>query len=275
MGGTLFVVATPIGNLGDLSERASQTLRQVGLVAAEDTRRTKQLLSHLGASPRMLSFHANSPSSRVDRVLRALDEGTDVALVTDAGTPTVSDPGAELVAAARKREVVVVPIPGPSAVTTALSMSGFPADRYTFLGFLPRKGKERRKLLSYVAASQWTVAFFESPNRLADTLLDLADCCGANRQIAVAREITKIFEEFRTGTPGELAVYYGGEVPKGEVTVLVAGTTGREAVMAPEAVLAQARELIADGMSRRDAASHIANSMGLPRNDVYSLVSRI
>ena len=170
---TLYVVATPLGNLADLSPRAADCLRRVAVVAAEDTRRTRGLLAHLDARPQLLSFHAHSPPRRTEMLLEILAAGRDVALVTDAGTPGVSDPGPELVAAARKAGFPVVPLPGASAVTTALSASGFPADRYLFLGFVPRKGGERTRLLAQACAEEWTVVCFEAPSRLAALLQDL------------------------------------------------------------------------------------------------------
>src|SRR5262245_14821044 len=208
MTATLYVVATPLGNLGDLSPRAADLLRRVPVVAAEDTRRTRGLLSHLGASPTVLSFHAHSGERRLDTVLEILRDGRDVALVSDAGTPAVSDPGADLVAAARAAGVAVVPIPGPSAVATALSAAGLPGDRYLFLGFVPRRGGERTRLLTRAAEEEWSVVLFEAPTRLGALLHDLARLAGPGRQAAVARELTKVHEEFRSGTLAELADYY-------------------------------------------------------------------
>ena len=221
---TLYIVATPLGNLSDLSPRAADILRRVPVVAAEDTRRTRGLLHHLGATPTVLSFHAHSGERRLETLLEILGEGRDVALVSDAGTPTVSDPGADLVSAAREAGIVVVPIPGPSAVAAALSAAGLPADRYLFLGFLPRKGTERQRLLARAAAEEWSVVFFEAPARIAALLGDLAHLAGAGRRAVVGRELTKVHEEFRTGTLGELADYYSGHAPKGELTVVLEGT---------------------------------------------------
>src|SRR5881397_3471279 len=224
MAGTLYIVASPLGNLDDLSPRAAATLRNVVAVAAEDTRHTKTLLAHAGSHAALLSFHAHSTDAALRRILHLLGTGKDVALVTDAGTPAVSDPGAALVAAARERDIAVVTIPGPTAVAAALSVSGFGADRYVFLGFLPRKGAERRRLVETVAKSEWTVVLFESPQRVTELLQDLTAACGAERRGAVARELTKVFEETRAGTLVELAGYYAGAPVRGEVTVLVAGT---------------------------------------------------
>ncbi len=273
---TLYVVATPLGNLADLSPRAADCLRQVGVVAAEDTRRTRGLLSHLGARPQLLSFHAHSGPRRTEVLLKILGDGRDVALVTDAGTPGVSDPGAELVSAVRGAGFPVVPLPGPSAVTAALSASGLPADRYLFLGFLPRKGAERARLLTRAIAEEWTVVFFEAPGRLAEMLEDLAALAGPNRRAVIARELTKMHEELRGGTLAELADYYSREEPKGEVTVLLAGTG--EPARAPdrtEEARALARQLLERGATRREAARQVAADLGLARNEAYRLVMEI
>jgi 16S rRNA (cytidine1402-2'-O)-methyltransferase len=254
--GTLFVVATPLGNLGDLSPRAAETLRTVAAVAAEDTRHTRPLLTHLGAAPELVSVHAHSSDAAIQRVLGLLAAGRDVALVTDAGTPVVSDPGVALVAA-------------------ALAVSGLPADRYLFLGFLPRKGGDRRRLLALVAASEWTVVLFESPNRTAELLEDLVGVCGGERAAAVARELTKLHEETRAGTLSELAGYYRDAPPRGEVTVVVGGT-GRPAP--PDArpdPAERARVLLAEGMSRRDVADRLALETGISRNTAYRLVNEL
>ncbi len=269
MAGTLYVVATPLGNLEDLSPRAAATLRQVAAVAAEDTRHTKPLLAHAGSRAELLSFHAHSTAAALRRILELLGTGKDVALVTDAGTPAVSDPGAELVAAARARDVHVVTIPGPTAVAAALSVSGLMADRYLFLGFLPRKGGEP------VAKSEWTVVLFEAPPRVAELLEDLAAVCGGERPAAVARELTKVFEETRAGTLAELAGYYGAAPPRGEVTVVVAGTGKPAREECPPDPAARARVLLAQGMTRRDVAEQLATETGITRNTAYRLVNEL
>ncbi len=275
MAGTLYVVATPLGNLGDLSPRAADTLKNVAAVAAEDTRHTKTLVAHVGSHAELISFHAHSSERALERILDLLGTGKDIALVTDAGTPTVSDPGAALVAAARARDIPVVTIPGPTAVAAALAVSGLPADRYAFFGFLPRKGTDRRRLLDLIARSEWTTVVFEAPNRVADLLSDLAEVCGDDRQVAVSRELTKVFEETRAGTLAELAGYYAEAPPRGEVTVVVSGT-GKAA---PEDVLidpeVRARALLAQGMSRKDVADQIAEETGISRNTAYRLVNAL
>ncbi len=275
MAGTLYVVATPLGNLGDLSPRAAETLRRVAVVAAEDTRHTRPLLAHVGSGAELVAWHAHSAERDRERLLRLLTTGHDVALVTDAGTPAVSDPGAALVAAARARDVPLVTIPGPTAVAAALAVAGLSADRYLFLGFLPRKGGDRRRLLEAVAQSEWTVVLFEAPNRVAELLDDLAQACGEERAAAVARELTKVFEETRTGTLRMLAGYYATAPARGEVTVVVAGTgrpRAREERPDPEV---EARRLLAQGFSRRDVADRLADETGISRNTAYRLVNEL
>ncbi len=273
---TLYVVATPLGNLGDLSHRAEAILRTVPVVAAEDTRRIRGLLSHLDAHPKVLSFHAHSPERRRDALLEILADGRDVALVTDAGTPGVSDPGESLVEAVRAAGLRVVPIPGPSAVTTALSASGLPADRYLFLGFIPRKGRERERLLQQAGASPWTVVLYEAPPRLADLLTDLSRVAGADRPAVVARELTKLYEEFRAGTLAELAAYYEASEPRGELTVVVAGRPeGASPAETPPDAGAHAVRLLAAGLSRKDAVQQLVQELGIPRNEAYRIVTSL
>jgi 16S rRNA (cytidine1402-2'-O)-methyltransferase len=275
MAGTLYVVATPLGNLEDLSPRAAATLTRVSAVAAEDTRHTKPLLVHVGSRAELVSFHAHSSDAALRRILHLLGSGKDVALVTDAGTPAVSDPGAVLVAAARERDIPVVTVPGPTAVAAALSVSGLGADRYVFLGFLPRKGGERRRLLATVAESEWTVVLFEAPPRVAELLDDLVAVCGGERQAAVARELTKLFEETRAGTLTELAGYYAEAPPRGEVTVVVAGSGKPVHEEGPPDPAARARALLAQGMTRSDVAAQIAAETGMTRNTAYRLVNEL
>ena len=275
MAGTLYVVATPLGNLGDLSPRAADTLKNVAAVAAEDTRHTKTLITHVGSHAELISFHAHSSERTLERILDLLGTGKDVALVTDAGTPTVSDPGAVLVAAARARDFPIATIPGPTAVAAALAVSGLPADRYAFFGFLPRKGADRRRLLDLIARSEWTAVVFEAPNRVADLLSDLAEVCGDDRPVAVSRELTKVFEETRAGTLAELAGYYAEAPPRGEVTLVVSGTgkaAPEEVTIDPET---RARALLAQGMTRKDVADQVAEEAGISRNAAYRLVNEL
>jgi len=246
------------------------------VVAAEDTRRTSRLLAHLGATPSLLSYHAHSKDSRRKTILDVLADGRDVALVSDAGTPAISDPGADLVAEARAAGCSVVPIPGPSAVATALSAAGLPSDRYLFLGFIPRKGGERTRLLARAAAEEWSVVFFEAPPRLGALLRDLTVVAGPDRRVVVGRELTKLHEEIRAGTLGELADYYSMIDLKGELTVVLDGT----GVAPPppdrtEEAVEQATAWLADGLSRKEVIRRLADTMGIPRNEAYRLVTEL
>jgi 16S rRNA (cytidine1402-2'-O)-methyltransferase len=272
---TLYVVATPLGHLGDLSTRAAEVLRGVDVVAAEDTRRSRTLLEHLRASPRVVSFHAHSDPGRTEELLALLAEGRSVALVTDAGTPGVSDPGAALVAVVRGAGYAVVPIPGPSAAAVALSAAGLPADRFLFLGFPPRKGADRRELLARAAREPWSIVFYEAPGRLVALLRDLAAVAGENRHAIVARELTKLHEEFRPGTLAELAAWYDAHEPRGEITLVVAGAPASPVVMDTEHLAVEARRLLDEGLSRKDIIRRLTESSGLPRNEIYRLVTEL
>ena len=277
MAGTLYVVATPLGNLGDLSPRAADTLKRVSAVAAEDTRHSKPLLHHAGSHAELISFHEHSSDRALERILRILAEGRDVALITDAGTPAISDPGVALVAAARERGIQVVTIPGPNAVAASVSVSGISGDRYLFLGFLPRKGSDRRRILLTAAQSEWTVVMFEAPNRVTQLLADLAEVCGPERLVAVSRELTKVFEETRAGTLQELSEHYAEAPARGEVTVVLSGT-GKQRVEEPSPPPdpgERAKALLAEGLSRKDVAHRLAEETGISRNTAYRLVSEL
>ncbi|HJS46847.1 MAG TPA: 16S rRNA (cytidine(1402)-2'-O)-methyltransferase [Gemmatimonadales bacterium] len=271
--GTLHVVATPLGNLQDLTLRAAAVLRSSPVVAAEDTRHTRRLLAHLDAHPRLVSVHAHADPARLREVVDLLLGGADVALVSDAGTPAVSDPGAELVRLAREAGIRVVPVPGPSAAAVALSAAGFPADRYLFLGFLPRKGPERRALLARAAAEPWTVVLYEAPTRLVALLSELVAGGQGGRRAVVARELTKLHEELRAGSIAELVEHYGATPPLGEVTLVLEGAPARAERPPVEDLAAEARGLLARGMSRKDVVRRLTESTGLPRNEVYRLVT--
>jgi len=273
--GTLYVVATPLGNLGDLSPRAADTLKRVAVVAAEDTRHSKPLLQHAGSHAPLISFHEHSSDRALERILRILAEGRDVAFITDAGTPAISDPGVALVAAARERGIQVVTIPGPSAVAASLSVSGIGADRYVFLGFLPRKGSDRRRLLLTAAQSEWTVVIFEAPNRVTQLLADLMEVCGPERRAAVSRELTKVFEETRAGTLQELSELYAEAPVRGEATVVLSGT-GKEHVeeRLPDPV-ERGKALLGEGLSRKDVVNRLVEETGISRNAAYKLVNEL
>lgn len=274
--GTLHVVATPIGNLGDLSPRAAEVLRTVAAVAAEDTRRTLKLFAHLKTSPPpLLSLPAFDERGRVAAILARLRAGEDVALCTDAGTPGVSDPGAALVAAAWEAGVPIVPVPGPSAVVTALAASGFSADRFVFAGFLPRKGGGRAEALAWLAASPATIVLYEAGNRTADTLRDLAGALG-DRPALVARELTKLHEELARGPLLELAARFSGEV-RGEVTLVVAGAPEGTVRVAPpaEPLEVELARRLAAGERPSAAAREVARARGLKGADVYAALERL
>jgi 16S rRNA (cytidine1402-2'-O)-methyltransferase len=278
--GTLFVVATPIGNLGDLSPRAADVLRSVRAVAAEDTRRTQKLYAHLGApSPLLLSLPAFDERARIEGVLARLGAGEDVALCTDAGTPGVSDPGAALVDAAWEAGIRVVPIPGPSAALGALAASGFSADRFFFAGFLPRKGGGRAAALSALARAGATVVLYEAGNRTADTLRDLAGALG-DRPALVARELTKLHEELLRGPLGRLGAELAarGEL-KGEVTIVVGPPAAGAAPEAPgedaEPLEDELRRRLAAGEAPSGLARDVAKARGMKRSDVYDEIRRI
>ncbi len=222
IGGTLYLVATPIGNLNDISFRAIHILENVNLVAAEDTRRTRQLLERFGISASCLSYHEHNAQKVMPGLIKSLLDGTSIALVSDAGSPTISDPGFKLVREAVEKDIKVVSIPGPSAVITALAASGLPTDRFAFEGFLPRK-KGRQTRLKELAEEPRTMIFFESPLRLKKTLNDLAEYLGKSRSAVVCRELTKKFEEFNRGSLEELCQFYEARTPKGEITLVIEG----------------------------------------------------
>lgn len=274
---TLFIVSTPIGNLGDLSPRAAETLRTVDRILAEDTRRTRVLADHAGSKTPLVSLHAHNEAERVERVLRWLDAGESLALVSDAGTPLVSDPGGRLVRAVADAGHTVVPIPGPSAVLAALVASGLPGDRFTFLGFPERKGQARTALLQRTAAADEVIVLFESPQRLVRLLEDLADACGAARRVSVARELTKLHEEFFRGTLEEAATYYRQHPPRGEVSLVVgpADADATPGVDVEEEARSLARALLDDGAKASAVAKEVARRLALPRNTAYRIVHEV
>ncbi len=274
----LFLIATPIGNLEDISARALRLLGDVALIAAEDTRVTRHLLSHYGISTPLATYtdaYQRQKAGRQGRVLETLDAGRDVALVSDAGTPGLSDPGYELVRAALAAGHAVQAIPGPSAITTALVASGLPADRFLFVGFLPRKAGERRSLLVELADEPATWVAFEAPHRLVEALADLLAVLG-DRQVAVARELTKRFEDVWRGPASQALAYYAANPPRGEITLVVAGTGRlRSAERWPEAKVREAAGLLAgEGMTPAGIARVLSRLAGWQRAEVYDLVAR-
>ena len=266
----LWLVATPIGNLGDISRRAVEVLSEVSFVACEDTRRTGLLLQRLGIAKRpLVAVHEHNEVEASAHIVDRLLAGETAAYVTDAGMPAVSDPGQRLVAAAAAAGITVSVVPGPSAPLAALAVSGLPTDRWVMEGFLPRKGTAREQRLEEIAAEQRTVVLLESPKRLAATLEDLAEACGADRPAAVVRELTKLHEEVVRGTVAELAAQFAGP-PKGEI-VVVLGPPAASRVPSDEEIRSGLRQELAAGASARDAATTVAKRLGVGRNRVYPL----
>lgn len=266
MSGTLFVVGTPIGNLGDMTGRGRETLAHVALVAAEDTRRTGRLLAGLEIRKPMVSFFEGNERERVAQILARLTGGDDVALVTDGGMPSVSDPGFRLVRAAAAEGIDVRVIPGPSAAIAALVVSGLPTDRFVFEGFLPKKQGERMRRLSELAPEPRTIVCFESPTRVRAMLRDLMSAMG-DRRIAVARELTKLHEEVLRGTASEVLTEMRGEL-RGEVAVVIAGSPTTAATDIAE-IVPEADSLVRSGMRKREAAHEVAQRHGVSANALY------
>ncbi|MBN1680860.1 MAG: 16S rRNA (cytidine(1402)-2'-O)-methyltransferase [Anaerolineae bacterium] len=268
---TLYIVPTPIGNLEDITLRALRVLHESTLIAAEDTRTTRKLLARYEIDTPLTSYHEHNKLTKLDAVLAALDTG-DVALVSDAGTPGISDPGYELVQVALARDIPVVPLPGPSAVITALVASGLPTDRFVFVGFLPRKSGALRKALADLAAERGTLIAYESPNRLVDTLAAVLDVLG-ERPVAVARELTKLYEEVQRGPVSDVLAHYRQTPPKGEITLVIGGAV-EDATDQPwdaDRVCETLRAHLDAGETRSAAARAVAEASGWARRDVYDL----
>ena len=275
MAGILYLVPTPIGNLGDISPRCADILDQVDFIAAEDTRVSMKLLNHLGIKKPLVSYYRHNTDAAGRSILAKLLEGQSAALVTDAGTPAVSDPGEELVALCAEAGVDVVAIPGPCALITALAVSGLPTGRFTFEGFLAMNKKNRRAHLAQLRQESRTMIFYEAPHKLTATLADLADAFGPERRISLCRELTKLHEEVRRTTLGEACQWYGENAPKGEFVLVVEGAPEQ----APEEAtledgLARALALQAEGASLRDAVRQAAKELSLPRSALYDLALR-
>ncbi|MGQ0743398.1 MAG: 16S rRNA (cytidine(1402)-2'-O)-methyltransferase [Acidimicrobiales bacterium] len=272
--GRLVLVATPIGNLGDITRRAVEVLGSADLVACEDTRHTRKLLSHLQipAGSRLVALHAHNESASVDRIIGSLHRGRNVALVTDAGMPGISDPGSLLVRAAAEAGVEVTVVPGPSAVLCALVISGMDTSRFCFEGFLPRRGRERERALDVLSHEMRTAVIFEAPSRVATTIADLADRLGGFRRVAVIRELTKRFESVWRGDLAGAVRHVAGSEPRGEYVLVLAGAPEPDPPGDAEiqAALDQAR---GEGISRREAVAWVASILGVGRNRVYRLAT--
>ena len=267
--GVLYLVSTPIGNLGDMSHRAVEVLSSAALVIAEDTRHSRRLLDHYSIATPLNSYHEHNEAKETPRLIARLERGDSIALISDAGTPLISDPGSRLVAAAVAAGLPVVPIPGPSAVMAALVGSGMSLERFTFFGFLPRKGKERSETIADIAASRVTSVLFESPNRVGATLDALVEAGAGERAAVVARELTKQFEEFKRGSVAELSSVYREVDPKGEVVLVIAGAEKR--VVTEDELDDAASELRAAGKAPRDVMDHLVSALGAPRNVAYRI----
>ena len=272
MAGTLYLVATPIGNLGDLSVRAAETLEAVDFIAAEDTRVTVKLLNHLGIKKPMVSYHRHNADTRGDALTGRLLAGESCALVTDAGTPAISDPGEELVAQCAAQDIPVVPIPGPCAFVSALAVSGLPTGRFTFEGFLAMNKKNRRTHLDSLRQETRTMVFHEAPHKLSATLRDLEETFGPDRRISLCRELTKLHEQVWRTTLGQAAAHYAQNPAKGEFVLVVEGAAPvQKEEYTLEDGLAMAARLQAEGASTRDAVKQAAAACGLSRKALYDL----
>ena len=270
--GCLFLVPTPIGNLEDMTFRAVNTLKDVDLVAAEDTRNTKNLLNHFDIPTELISFHEHNTAQRIPELIEKMNQGLKIAQVSDAGAPSISDPGKELVKAAIKEEIPVVPLPGATASITALIASGISPQPFYFYGFLPRKGKERTQALGNLAKREETTIVYESPYRVKKTIQDLIDNFGGGRQITLARELTKIHEAFLRGSLDQVASYYEENDPKGEYVLIIAGKP--EEVTQAESdddLVGSVDKLIAQGLKPNKAIKEVATQNGLKKQEVYNL----
>ncbi|SNB46356.1 16S rRNA (cytidine(1402)-2'-O)-methyltransferase [Geobacter sp. DSM 9736] len=274
MPGTLYIVATPIGNLEDITYRAIRILREADLIAAEDTRHSRKLLAHYGISRPLTSYFDHNKTLKGDYILDRLREGLSVALISDAGTPCISDPGYQLVRDAVEAQIPVVPVPGACAAIAALSAAGLPTDAFVFEGFLPNRRSRRREKLAAVAGERRVLIFYESPNRLADTLLDLFELYG-DRQAVVARELTKIHEEFARGTISTLRERFQKGTVRGEVVLLVMPAEEAAPAEGPAVADLLLRYIETEGLSVKDAVRRVALETGSPRSEVYDEALRM
>lgn len=272
--GTLYLVATPIGNLEDMTFRAVRVLKEVSLIAAEDTRTSGRLLKHFGIETPQTSYFEHNKLTKLDRIVAVL-EGGDVALISDAGTPGISDPGYELVVAVLEAGHVVVPIPGPSALVAALAASGLPTDSFTFMGFLARKSGQRRAALQAVAGEPRTLIFYEAPHRVAETLDDMAAELGPERPVVLARELTKRFEEFWRGSLAGAQAWVAEQEPRGEFVILVGGAPHQDEVWDDERIKQALQRLQDEGVTGSHAVKQVAKRSGRPRGEVYDLSLRL
>jgi 16S rRNA (cytidine1402-2'-O)-methyltransferase len=269
--GTLYVVGTPIGNLEDMTFRAISVLQNVDLIAAEDTRHTGKLLHQFQIKTPQISHHEHNRATRIPELIDKLQQGKSIALVTDAGMPCVSDPGYELVKACAAANLPIVPIPGVTAVVTALAASGLPSDRFTFEGFLPAKEKDRRNALMQLQTESRTMIFYESPHRLRESLVTILETLGETREITIARELTKMHEEFWRGTVSDAVAAYQTREPKGEYTIVIAGATPIVTTTSSEDIRIALKDLLAQGISPSQASKQLAQELGMSKRDIYQI----
>lgn len=269
--GCLFIVATPIGNLGDITYRAVETLRTVDAIAAEDTRNSRKLLAHYGITTPMFALHEHNEQAMIDRLLPRLKGGEKIALISDAGTPLISDPGYRLVQALSEQAIPVIPIPGPSSILAALCASGLATDRFRYLGFAARSGKARRRTLTEIAESPDTCILLESPKRLLATLKELAGLVEEDRRICVARELTKLHEEFVRGNPAAIIRHFEEHAPRGEIVLLVAGRSMTSVEITDDRILELLQSEEMRKLSPSARARRIARELGVSRSRVYAL----
>jgi 16S rRNA (cytidine1402-2'-O)-methyltransferase len=274
MTATLYIVGTPLGNLEDMTFRAIKTLQSVDLIAAEDTRHTGKLLQHFQIKTPQISYHDHNRHSRTADLINRLQQGTSIALVTDAGMPGISDPGYELVKACAELGIPIVPIPGATAAMTALSASGLKSDRFVFEGFLPAKESERRSHLQTLVTDERSLIFYEAPHRVQKTLQDILTVLG-DRQIVLARELTKMHEEFWRGTVKAAIEHYSTHEPKGEFTLIVSGAQPSEVSLTEDVLRAELLALMQQGVSRSQASRQLAEQTSIPRRQLYQLALQI
>jgi len=267
--GKLYICGTPIGNLDDVSIRLLKTLRKVDLIACEDTRITIKLLNRFKIKTRMISYHEHSKREKEDYLIAQLLQGQNIALVSDAGMPTISDPGEELIRRALQTGIQLEVIPGPSALIAALALSGMDTSAFTFAGFLPQRRSRRREELEQLQSEQKTIILYEAPHRLRECLLDIVEIMGAERKLAIARELTKKHEEVRRGTAGELLHHFSSSPPRGEICLLIAPAEDKAAETNWELIIAETEELINLGMDKKEAFKIKAKDYGIKKNELY------
>jgi len=271
--GQLFVVATPIGNLSDITYRAVETLKNVHIIGAEDTRNSRKLLQHYGITTPMIAVHEHNESAMIDGLLKRLQQGKDIALISDAGTPLISDPGYRLVRGLRAKGIRITPLPGASSVLTALCAAGLPTDHFRFAGFLPRSGKARQQALNHITGSNETTVLLESPRRLLDTLKHIKACMAATREIVVARELTKLFEEFIHGTPMELIEHFEQHPARGEIVLLIGPASDEALELTDQQISESLASPAMQALPPSARAKAVANMLGISKSRVYGLIT--